>query len=193
MSKRNNFSRALLTATACIAVTCAAPAFAQETATPPDTPPATTEAPTASTATRVFTPDYFARYAPKTAYDMLRQVPGFTIREADQERGLGQASENVLINGLRISTKSGGATAESQRISASNVERIELVDAATLGIAGLTGLVANIVVKKAAAGSALSCAIAGIATHKAMDAVAESSARLERIRVNIEFAPPDSA
>ena len=153
MSKRNNFSRALLTATACIAVTCAAPAFAQETATPPDTPPATTEAPTASTATRVFTPDYFARYAPKTAYDMLRQVPGFTIREADQERGLGQASENVLINGLRISTKSGGATAESQRISASNVERIELVDAATLGIAGLTGLVANIVVKKAAAGS----------------------------------------
>ena len=151
MFTRIRTSRALLTATACIAVSTAMPAVAQDTSAPAEElPPASTEASTASSSTRVFTPDYFARYAPKTAYDMLRQVPGFTIREADQERGLGQASENVLINGQRISTKSGGATSESQRISASNVERIELVDAATLGIAGLTGLVANIVVKKAA-------------------------------------------
>ena len=151
MYKRIRSSRALLTATACIAASTAAPVFAQEAADPAVAPPPTpTEVPTASASKRVFTPEDFARYAPKTAYDMLRQVPGFTIREADQERGLGQASENVLINGERISSKSGGATAESQRISASNVERIELVDAATLGIAGLTGLVANIVVKKAA-------------------------------------------
>jgi hypothetical protein len=98
---------------------------------------------------RVYTPADFARFAPKTAYDMLVQVPGFTIRLADQERGLGQASENVLINGERIANKSGGATDQLQRIPAGNVERIEIVDAATLGIAGLSGQVANVIIKQA--------------------------------------------
>lgn len=135
-----------------IALMAATPTMAQETADPAVAPaPAPTEVPTAGTAKRVFTPEDFARYAPKTAYDMLRQIPGFTIRGADQERGLGQASENVLINGQRVSSKSGGAVAESEKISASNVERIELVNAATLGIAGLTGQVANIIVKASAA------------------------------------------
>ncbi|MDQ3143804.1 MAG: TonB-dependent receptor [Pseudomonadota bacterium] len=96
---------------------------------------------------RVFTPADFARFAPKTAYDMLVQVPGFTLRGADQERGLGQASENVLINGQRIANKSGGAIAELQKVAAVNVERIEIVEAASLGIAGLSGQVANVIVK----------------------------------------------
>ena len=96
---------------------------------------------------RVYTPADFARFAPKTAYDMLVQVPGFSIRSADQERGLGQASENVLVNGQRIANKSGGAIDQLQRVPASNVERIEIVDAASLGIAGLTGQVANVIVK----------------------------------------------
>ena len=112
--------------------------------------PAAAPAPVAKPAgnTKVYTPADFARFAPKTAYDMLVQVPGFTIRSADQERGLGQASENVLINGQRIANKSGGAIDQLQRISASSVERIEIVDAATLGIAGLTGQVANVIVKQ---------------------------------------------
>jgi outer membrane receptor for ferrienterochelin and colicins len=100
-------------------------------------------------ASRVYTPADFVRFAPKTAYDMLVQVPSFTIRTADEERGLGQASENILINGQRIANKSGGAIAELQRIAASNVERIEIVDAASLGIAGLAGQVANVVLKQA--------------------------------------------
>ena len=96
---------------------------------------------------RVFTPADFARFAPKNALDMLQQVPGFSIRGADQERGLGQASENVLLNGQRVPSKSGGAIAELQKISAASVERIEIVDAATLDIAGLSGQVANVVAK----------------------------------------------
>jgi hypothetical protein len=102
---------------------------------------------------RVFTPEDFARFAPKTAYDMLVQVPGFVIRTADEERGLGQASENVLINGERITNKSGGATDELKRIGAAHVERIELVEAASLGIAGLSGQVANVIVKSGGKGS----------------------------------------
>jgi hypothetical protein len=101
----------------------------------------------AATGKRVYVPADFARYAPKNALDMLRQVPGFTILQAVEERGLGQASENVLLNGQRISNKSGGAVGELEKTPAANVERIEIVNAATLDIAGLNGQVANIIVK----------------------------------------------
>ena len=121
-------------------------AWAQEAADPAVTPPPAA-APAAGK--RVFTPADFARFAPKTAYDMLVQVPGFTVRTADEERGLGQASENVLINGQRIANKSGGAVDQLKRVAATNVERIEIVDAASLGIAGLSGQVANVIVKQA--------------------------------------------
>ena len=136
-----------------IALLMPVPAVAQSGTVTPD--PAVAPAPQAATAgnRRVFTPADFARFAPKTAYDMLVQVPGFTIRSADVERGLGQASENVLINGQRIANKSGGAIDELRRIGAANVERIELVEAASLGIAGLSGQVANVIVKSVAKAS----------------------------------------
>jgi outer membrane receptor for ferrienterochelin and colicins len=120
-------------------------AQAQETSDPALAPP---PAATPVAGQRVFTPEDFARFAPRTAYDMLAQVPGFSIRSADQERGLGQASENVLINGQRIANKSGGAIDQLRRVPADNVERIEIVDAASLGIAGLSGQVANVIVKQ---------------------------------------------
>jgi hypothetical protein len=105
---------------------------------------------TPTAAKRVYAPADFARFAPKTAYDMLVQVPGFTIKSPtpqELERGLGQATENVLINGQRIANKSGGAVDQLKRTSATSVERIEIVDAASLGIAGLAGQVANVVLK----------------------------------------------
>lgn len=123
----------------------AVPAVSVAQVAPPVASPAGTK--------RVYTPADFARFAPKTAYDMLVQVPSFTIRSASTERGLGQASENVLINGQRIANKSGGAIDQLQRISAANVERIEVLDAASLGIAGLSGQVANVIVKSAAKSS----------------------------------------
>ena len=90
----------------------------------------------------------FARFSPKTAYDMLSQVPSFTIVSLSDQRGLGQASENVLINGLRVTDKSGGAIAQLQKVPAGDVLRIEVKDAATLGIAGLTGQVADVILKE---------------------------------------------
>ncbi len=103
---------------------------------------------------RVYTPADFVRFAPKTAYDMLAQVPSFTIHNVDtSDRGLGQASENVLINGQRIANKSGGAVDQLQRTSAASVDRIEIVEAASLGIPGLSGQVANVILKAQAKGS----------------------------------------
>ncbi len=94
---------------------------------------------------QVYARAYFDRFAPKSALDMLSQVPGFAIREDDQGRGLGQANTNVIINGQRIALKSESIGDRLQRISADKVERIEIVDGASLDIPGLSGQVANVV------------------------------------------------
>lgn len=122
-----------------------APALAQEAS-----PPATGDAPAPVSAPagnkRVYTPADFTRFAPRTALDMLNQVPGFSIRGEDtSSRGLGQASGNVLLNGKRISGKSTDPVTALQAIPSGNVTRIEIVDAAEVDVPGLTGQVANVV------------------------------------------------
>ena len=137
----------------------AVPAQAQETGDAP--PPAPVEVappadgtPAAATEQRlVYTPLDFAQYAPRSALDMLQQVPGFNIQESfGQGRGLGEATGNVLINGERISSKSDTVTQRVGRIAAANVIRIEFVDGATLDIPGLTGRVANIITSRETGG-----------------------------------------
>ncbi|MDO9370756.1 MAG: TonB-dependent receptor plug domain-containing protein [Sphingopyxis sp.] len=127
----------------------AVPAIAQEAPPTGDTtPPGATEAPAggmSSGARQVYAPAYFARYAPNNAYDMLRQVPSFQIRDNENLRGLGQATGNVLYNGERPSNKGDDMYTQLSRIPAGNVERIEIVDGATLDIPGLSGQVANII------------------------------------------------
>jgi hypothetical protein len=120
-------------------ISSAAPAVAQEAPTGDAPPPAATGTGGAKT----YTPADFARFAPRTALDMLNQVPGFVIQQADERRGLGQATANVLINGERIPGKSNDVVTELGRISAANVIRIEIVDGATLNVPGLSGQVAN--------------------------------------------------
>ncbi|MEL7689068.1 TonB-dependent receptor plug domain-containing protein [Citromicrobium bathyomarinum] len=98
----------------------------------------------------VYTPEDFARFKPNTALDMLEQVPGFQISQQNQGRGLGQASENVLINGERIASKSDSAVDRLSRTSAARVQRIEIVDGASFGIPGLSGQVANVIIETGA-------------------------------------------
>jgi hypothetical protein len=105
------------------------------------------EATTAPSGAQVYTPEDFARFAPRSALDMLNQVPGFDIITNDQGRGLGQASDNVIINGERVASKSESLFDVLQRIPAARVVRIEIVDGATLGIPGLSGQVANVFTK----------------------------------------------
>jgi hypothetical protein len=139
--------RSWLLSGAALAMPVTALAQTPPPASDPNIAPAPVAVPVA--AKRVYTAADFARFAPKTAYDMLVQVPSFTIHFADEsQRGLGQASENVLIKGERIANKSGGAAVQLQRTPAANVERIEIADAASLGIAGLSGQVANVVLKQ---------------------------------------------
>lgn len=124
------------------------PAAAQDAPASGDTPPPVpAEIPAAAQggARQVYTPADFARYAPVNAYDMVNQVPGFQIRDNEQLRGLGQATGNVLFNGKRPSNKADTMYMQLSRIPAGNVERIEIVDGATLDIPGLSGQVVNIV------------------------------------------------
>ncbi len=115
----------------------AAPAVAQ------DTPP-----PQAASQAQVYEPAYFVRFAPKTAADMVGNIPGFDISGDDGgQRGFGQAKQNVLINGRRVSGKSNDAATALARITADSVIRIEIVDGATLDIPGLSGQVANVVAR----------------------------------------------
>jgi hypothetical protein len=102
---------------------------------------------TASDTEQSYPAAYFAEYAPRTAYDMLRRVPGFSIRTGDGGRGLGAASTNVLVNSRRLSGKSDDTLSQLERISAANVMRIDLVDAASLDQPGLSGQVANVIVQ----------------------------------------------
>ena len=135
---------AALAASMSATTACAQDAAVDSAAPPPVPAPAAAPA-SGGSARQVFTPADFVRYAPKNAYDMLNQVPGFSIRDNEQLRGLGQATGNVLFNGERPSTKSDDMGTLLSRIPAGNVERIEIVDGASLDIPGLSGQLANIV------------------------------------------------
>ena len=135
--KRITLTTLLVTAAFGSALT---PALSQETdtAVTPDT----------ANEIQTYTPEYFTQFAPQTAADMVARLPGFEIRGGEGgERGFGQASLNILINGRRPSSKSSGANEILRRIPANNVTRIEIVDGATLDIPGLNGQVANIIAK----------------------------------------------
>ncbi len=128
---------------AVLALLSVAPAAAQEATG--DAPPAVA-APVANGAQR-YTPTDFARFAPRTALDMVEKVPGFLIVTGTNggDRGLGQATENILIDGERIASKTTDARTALSRITATQVAYIDIVDGASLNVPGLTGQVANVV------------------------------------------------
>ena len=139
-----------------LAIATATAAWGQDAPTTGDAPPPipTTQAvpatAAATTERQVFTASDFTRFAPRTAFDMLQRVPGFSIRESEQLRGLGQATGNVLFNGERPSNKSDTLQTQLSRIPVANVERIEIVDGATLQLPGLSGQVANLIYRASA-------------------------------------------
>lgn len=110
-----------------------------------------------TSAPRTYYPSDFADIAPRTALEVVEQVPGFNIDDGgggggsggfgNDARGFGEASGNLLINGDRISSKSTSVRDELSRIPVSNVIRVEIVDGATLEIPGLSGQVANVIVE----------------------------------------------
>lgn len=85
--------------------------------------------PGATQATRSTTYDaaFFAQYAPRTALDIARRVPGFSLDLGDTSvRGFAGAAGNVVINGARPSSKAESLETTLARIPASQVSRVEV-------------------------------------------------------------------
>jgi outer membrane receptor for ferrienterochelin and colicins len=97
---------------------------------------------------RIYTVDQFARFAPQSAAEIVAQIPGFSITGVSNDRGLGEASQNVLINGQRITGKNNDAQAVLRRIPVESIQRLEIVDGASLDISGLSGDVLNVVAEQ---------------------------------------------
>lgn len=71
---------------------------------------------------------YFTQFQPLSALDMVRHLPGFTIRTGDTDlRGYSGAAGNILIDGQRPAGKEEGIEDLLARIPAANVSHIELI------------------------------------------------------------------
>ncbi len=117
------------------------PSLAQ---TPADQPVSSGIVPLIEDGKSIYLPEQFARFAPQSVADMVQQIPGFSASNVSNDRGLGEASQNVLINGQRITGKGNDALTVLRRIPVKAVLRMELMDGAMLDISGLSGHVLNV-------------------------------------------------
>lgn len=81
-----------------------------------------------------FDQEYFLRFNPTTAFDMVELVPGFQLREGDSDvRGITGASGNVLIDGKYPTSKQETLETLLKRIPASRVSKVAIIRSATSG------------------------------------------------------------
>ena len=114
---------------------------------------------------------FFAQYGPVSVNDMLNVIPGISLALEGNEvqtfnganRGLG-ASEQILINGKRMAGKANEASSQLDRISADQVQSIE-IRRGTSGDLDVrnTGQLVNIVLLESQSSSSLATELG--ATH----------------------------
>ncbi|WP_309660652.1 outer membrane beta-barrel protein [Sphingomonas sp.] len=83
----------------------------------------------ANSASRVTTYDaaFFTQFAPRTALDIARRVPGFSLDLGNTDtRGFAGAAGNVVINGARPSSKAETLESTLSKIPARSVIRVEV-------------------------------------------------------------------
>jgi len=104
-----------------IALIVATPAIAQTT------PSSAAPTPTTGTRTVVYDAAFFVPFAPSTALDIVRRVPGFTLELGNEDiRGFAQAAGNIVINGQGPSSKAENLETILRRIPAKSVLRVEV-------------------------------------------------------------------
>jgi hypothetical protein len=100
----------------------------------------------AATEPEIYPRSYFEPFNPQTARDMVDRIPGFSFDPGEDVRGFSGAAGNVLIDGARPSSKSGGLEEALTRIPARDVDRIEVMrGAAGAGEAHGQTVVANVI------------------------------------------------
>jgi len=98
----------------------------------------------------VYQPEFFSKYAPQTATDMVLQIPGFKLINSrgngqGEVRGLGQGNGNLLLNGKRVNSKDNGPIELLTRIPAENISYIEVLTQGSTELAGQSGQIVNVV------------------------------------------------
>lgn len=119
---RTGWARAttLMLAASLTAFASASPAWAEDAAEASAAVPASNRGTT-------FQADYFTQFAPATALDIVRRVPGFVLEETDGEtRGFSGTAGNVVLNGARPASKSQSLSEMLSQIPASRVLRVEV-------------------------------------------------------------------
>lgn len=125
-----------------------------------------TSQPAASDSRVTYGPDYFARYNPSTAEDILKIIPGVQsildeAKPSREERGFGSGGARVLLNGRRFPGKANDLAANLRRIPHDAVARVELISGAVDDIAVQSeGTLVNVVLREGAS-------IAGTGTWEA--------------------------
>ncbi|MDX2225080.1 MAG: TonB-dependent receptor [Rhodospirillaceae bacterium] len=111
--------------------------------------PGPSAAPPTEAAAAVYPADFFAAYRPITLLDMLDRIPGVSLafRQDEERRGLRTNTDQVLINGKQISAKDNNSLAVLRRISAAQVERIEVMRGAVAELEMTSARIVNIVLK----------------------------------------------
>ena len=99
----------------------------------------------------VYPVSYFAGIELNTVREMVTRVPGFVFIDTDTtKRGFAAAGGNVLINGVRPSSKTDQLSAVLDRIAISRVDRIEVIRGGAPGIdMQCQTVVANVILKQA--------------------------------------------
>jgi hypothetical protein len=104
-------------------------AFALATHAEAQAPAADQPAPATANGSRVtvYQAAFFAQYAPRTALDIARRVPGFNLDLGNTDiRGFAAAAGNVVIDGSRPSSKAESLETTLARIPANRVLRVEV-------------------------------------------------------------------
>jgi hypothetical protein len=113
-----------LYASAALLAMCLPQAVKAQATTPGDQP---APAPAQGTRTTAYDAAFFAQYAPRTALDIARRVPGFSLDLGNSDtRGFAGAAGNVVINGARPSSKAESLETTLARIPARSVTRVEV-------------------------------------------------------------------
>ena len=100
------------------------------------------------TGTLAYPPSFFAPVRPSTALDMVGWLPGFTVEDTLDYRGLEGSTGNVLIDGKPPTSKTDTLLSVLRRIPSSQVERVDLIVGGAPGI-NMRGrnVIANVVLK----------------------------------------------
>ena len=90
--------------------------------------------------------EFFQQYTPQNAMDMINRLPGFSFDRGSNARGFGGNAGNVLIDGARPTSKSGGLSGALSRVSAAQVKSIIILRGGTnSGDASGHAVVANVI------------------------------------------------